>query len=180
MPCFDVSQFVISPKGLEEVRMLVPIRNSSSDMVAVRGGMGYLLACIQACSIRTALQALYALPIPASMPRRHYDAKHQCKKSDSAKFEDENLFPLGLSFQGQGLACVLQLSCSTSIPRFGHIGKHKSDAILFHSFVIYTVQHSNSPWADSVHLLSRMHEAGRRSTGKNQRRQQAFALCPAL
>ena len=62
--------------------------------------------------------------------------------------------------------------------RFGHIGTHKSDSTLFHFVVIliFTLQNSNSPWADSVHLLNRMREAGRRSTGKNQHRQQAFAL----
>ena len=115
MPCLDISKFVISPKGLEEVPMLVPIRTSSSDMVAARGGMGYLLACIVACNIRETLQGLYILLISTSMPCQRCNAKHLCKKPDSAEFEDEDLFPLGFSFLWQGLASVLELSCSTRL-----------------------------------------------------------------
>ena len=76
---------------------------------------GTSLACILACTIRKTRQWLYALLIPASMPCRRYNAKPQCKKSDFAKFEDESIFPLGFSFLGQGLAFVLELSCSTRL-----------------------------------------------------------------
>ena len=107
MPCLDISKFVISPKGLEEVPMLVPIRTSSSDMVAARGGMGYLLACIVACNIRETLQWLYILLISTSMPCQRCNAKHRCKKPDSAEFEDEDFISLRvLFFVARACVCI--------------------------------------------------------------------------
>ena len=58
--------------------------------------------------MKETLQGLYALLIPAPLPYRRYNTKHRCTNSDSAEFEDEDLFPVGFSSEGQGLAFVLQ------------------------------------------------------------------------
>ena len=106
MPCLDVSKFAISPKGLGEIRLLVPTPTSSSDMVAVRGGMRYPLACILTCNIKKALQELHCCwhlhqyLIDATM--RSIDGRILTLLD----FEDDDSFPLGFIFEGQGLASV--------------------------------------------------------------------------